>query len=91
MVFPQLFPITQIALRRAILQHRAVDVTDSVEGLLWGRQIGLADIQMIHVYPSLLGVIGQRSQLADRRSRHLISSDRYGWHNKILLIVQVQI
>ena len=82
----QLLAVALVALRWAVLQHGAVDVAYCVEGCLGCGQVGLTDVEVIHVYSPFLGVVSQGCQLADRRCRHFISSDRYSWHNDIRLV-----
>ena len=76
----QLFPVTQISLARAVFQNRPVDITDGIYGRSRSRQIRLADIQMVHMYPSIFSLEGQRSQLANRRLRHFLTANGYFRH-----------
>ena len=55
-----------VTVARAVLQHLAVDITQSVETLLRRRQVGLAYIEVVNLYAATFGGIGQRYQLADR-------------------------
>ena len=79
-VVDQLLAIAEVALRRRIFEYRAVDTSNGVEGSLRRGKVGLTDIEVVHFYAALLCSVGQRSQLADRRSRHLNTSNRYLGH-----------
>ena len=77
------FPaVAEIALARAVFQNTAVDIANGIQCLRRRRQVGLSDIEMIHMHTTLLGSISQRSQFADGRLRHFKPSYRYLWHYK---------
>ena len=64
-VVHQLFTIASKALRGRVLEHCACHVLERVEPLLRAGQVGLTDVEMVHLYPALLGSACQGSQLAD--------------------------
>ena len=74
----------------AIFQHFTVDVAYRVNRGLRSGQIRLSDVQVKHMDSALLGSVCQRSQFSDRRCRHLVSANGYGWHNfnyKLLITI----
>ncbi len=85
----QLLTVAAVAGTGTVLQHRAIDVAYRLNGFIGRRQVGLTNIQMIYVYSTLFGRIGQRSQLADGRSGHLHSPYRDVWHNSNQLFVRI--
>ena len=54
----------------AILQQFAVDFRERIQTLLRRGQVGLTDIEVVDFHSTTFGRIGQRHQLADRRSGH---------------------
>ena len=63
-----------VALRRAILQRRAVDGLQHLQRLWRCGQVRLSDIQPIYLYAAVFRSLCQGCQLADGRSGHLHSS-----------------
>ena len=70
----------------SVLQNGTVNITNRIKGRSRSRQVGLTDIQVIHMNSSLFCSIGQRCQFANWRCGHLVSSDGYYWHNVIKII-----
>ena len=54
----QLFPETVNTLTRTIFQNFTLQMTSCIKSHFGGRQIGLADIQMINFYSAFFGLIG---------------------------------
>ena len=69
-VVHEFLAIAAVALRRTVFEHLTVYIVNGVEGCLWCRQVGLTDVEPIHLYPALFGSVGQRSQFANRGGRH---------------------
>ena len=56
----QLLTIAQIALRRTILENRAVDILYCFNRRSWCWQVGLTDVKVIYMHTSLFSRSGQR-------------------------------
>ena len=76
----QFLAVAQVALRGRIFQNVAVDALQCRQPFSWGRQVGLANVQMIDLCTALLGCHGQRSELAYGRFGHLYAAKGYVWH-----------
>ena len=61
----QFLSITQVALRRTVFQHLAVDVLQRVEAALRRGQVGLSDVEVINLYATLLGSKRQGGKLSN--------------------------
>ena len=66
-VFDKFLAIGQIASAMAIGQHANLGVGQSLESALGGLDVGLADVEVIDMYSTLLGGVGEGDEFANGR------------------------
>ena len=77
----ELLTVALDTLGRRIFKNVAVDTLQGIESNLWCGQIGLADVEVIDLRPTLLCSGSKRCELAYRRLGHLVSANRYFRHD----------
>ena len=82
----QFFSIDFKALARTIFQHLTVNMTQNVQSLLRGWEVGLSDIQVVNVNSALFGSRRKRSQLPNGGCWHINGTLRYMWHSCSLFL-----
>ena len=83
-VFAQLVSVTLYTGAGTVSKHLYLGLSQCLQGSLGSLNIGLANIQVIHMYSVSLGCICKGHQFADCRLGQLISFFRYGRHNNNL-------
>ena len=73
-------PERQDSLARGIGKRLGVISPEGFQGLFRGRQVRLADIEMVYLHAAALDGVGIGRQLADRREGQLQPLDGNLWH-----------
>ena len=76
----QPFSVTRKPFARTVFDHRSGVASDSLQGNLWRRNVGLSNVEMNDALASLFCLGGKRSQFPNGAVGHGLSLEADAWH-----------